>query len=54
MRVIRVIAANTLREALRDKILYLFFGFAGGFCFRKKQIALSVLITKPVKALGQS
>lgn len=28
MRVIRVIAANTLREALRDKILYLFLGFA--------------------------
>jgi ABC-type transport system involved in multi-copper enzyme maturation permease subunit len=28
MRVIRVIAANTLREALRDRILYLFFGFA--------------------------
>jgi len=28
MRVIRVIAVNTLREALRDKILYLFLGFA--------------------------
>jgi len=28
MRVIRVIAANTFREALRDKILYLFLGFA--------------------------
>jgi len=28
MRTIRVIAANTLREALRDKILYLFLGFS--------------------------
>lgn len=28
MRVIRVIAANTLREALRDRILYLFLGFS--------------------------
>jgi ABC-type transport system involved in multi-copper enzyme maturation permease subunit len=28
MKVIRVIAANTFREALRDKILYLFLGFA--------------------------
>ena len=28
MRAIRVIAANTFREALRDKILYLFLGFA--------------------------
>jgi ABC-type transport system involved in multi-copper enzyme maturation permease subunit len=28
MRAIRVIAANTLREALRDKVLYLFLGFA--------------------------
>jgi len=28
MRAIRVIAANTLREALRDKILYLFLGFS--------------------------
>ena len=28
MRVIRVIAANTFREALRDRILYLFLGFA--------------------------
>jgi ABC-type transport system involved in multi-copper enzyme maturation permease subunit len=28
MRAIRIIAANTFREALRDKILYLFLGFA--------------------------
>lgn len=28
MRVIRVIAANTFREALRDRILYLFLGFS--------------------------
>ena len=28
MRAIRVIAANTFREALRDRILYLFLGFA--------------------------
>lgn len=28
MNVVRVIAANTFREALRDKILYLFLGFA--------------------------
>jgi ABC-type transport system involved in multi-copper enzyme maturation permease subunit len=28
VRTIRVIAANTFREALRDKILYLFLGFA--------------------------
>jgi ABC-type transport system involved in multi-copper enzyme maturation permease subunit len=28
MRTIRVIAANTLREALRDRILYLFLGFS--------------------------
>ena len=28
MRALRVIAANTLREALRDRILYLFLGFA--------------------------
>ncbi len=28
MRAIRIIAANTLREALRDKILYLFLGFS--------------------------
>jgi ABC-type transport system involved in multi-copper enzyme maturation permease subunit len=28
MRVVRVIAANTFREALRDRILYLFLGFA--------------------------
>jgi ABC-type transport system involved in multi-copper enzyme maturation permease subunit len=28
MRAIRVIASNTFREALRDKILYLFFGFS--------------------------
>jgi len=28
VRTIRVIAANTLREALRDKILYLFLGFS--------------------------
>jgi ABC-type transport system involved in multi-copper enzyme maturation permease subunit len=28
MRTIRTIAANTFREALRDKILYLFLGFA--------------------------
>lgn len=28
MRAIRIIAVNTLREALRDKVLYLFLGFA--------------------------
>lgn len=28
MRAIRIIAANTFREALRDKILYLFLGFS--------------------------
>ena len=28
MRTIRVIAANTFREALRDRVLYLFLGFA--------------------------
>lgn len=28
MRAIRIIAANTFREALRDRILYLFLGFA--------------------------
>ena len=28
MRAIRIIAVNTFREALRDKVLYLFLGFA--------------------------
>ena len=28
MTAIRIIAANTFREALRDKILYLFLGFS--------------------------
>ena len=28
MRAIRIIAANTFREALRDRILYLFLGFS--------------------------
>jgi len=54
MRAVRAIAANTFREAIRDRILYLFIGFAVVMVVSSKLFGMLTVgdETKIIKDIG--